>query len=336
MYENYFDEDRDCDELRRLVADGKLPAAAIVTAEELAMKPGQSLAAKAKELGVTLPTLRLWHCEWRGSEYDTDYAIRRAGHDNWLRNKWADKDWVAGLREQIAKGQHRHVGDLLMELGVPGVTCQSWSMRHADWEQALWQADPPVPYSKLHWRDFIAWIRHGTIDRYRVLKAEKIASGMAETEAMHKAADEAVNELKHATRQRRRVERDTLLGVGGHEELLKRYRGNAKLTDAHSRRIAKRLTQVSRWAAMERALRECGYDEDEIERIIGELIGAFKESDAAGQQKWATIRKAVVRRRAEADAFAHAQKVEAEAVRKFVAARRKTSPVVAKLVERRA
>lgn len=102
-----------------------------------------------------------------------------------------------------------------------------------------------------------------------------------------------------------------------------------------SRRIAKKLTQVSRWAAMERGLRECGIDEDEIERTMGELMGAFKESDTAGQQKWSTIRKAVVRRRSEADAFAHARKVEAEVVKKFVGDRRKTSPVVAGLIERR-
>jgi hypothetical protein len=75
-------------------------------------------------------------------------------------------------------------------------------------------------YPPQHWRDFIAWIRHGTIDDYRRRKAAHIANGVDETEAMHMAADEAVNELKHRSRQRRRVERDTLLGVGGHEELL--------------------------------------------------------------------------------------------------------------------
>src|SRR5436190_20218469 len=101
---------------------------------------------------------------------------------------------------------------------------------------------------------------------------------MDETEAMHAAADEAVNDLKHRTRPRRRIERDTLLGVGGHEELLRRYRGNARLTDAHSRRIAKNLHQVSRWATMERAPHEVGYDEADIERTMGELMGAFKVS----------------------------------------------------------
>jgi hypothetical protein len=329
--QDYLSEDRDPDELRRMVAEGKLPATAIVTAEQLTMRPDQKLAEKARELGVTVVTLRLRHAEWKGSGYDPEYAIRRAGHSNWMRNKWGDRDWVAALREQIARGQHRHVGDLLMELGIPGVTCQAWSQRHASWEQALWHSG--VPYPKSHWRDWVSWVRHGTTDRYRLLKTEKIASGMPEIEAMHEAADEAVNELKHATRQRRRVERDTLLGIGGHEELLRRYRGNAKLTDAHSRRIAKKLTQVARWAAMERGLREIGMDEDEIERTMGELMGAFGEGETTGQQKWATIRKAVVRRRSEADAFEQAKKVEAGAVKKFVADRRKSSPVVAKLVE---
>ena len=94
------------------------------------------------------------------------------------------------------------------------------------------------------------------------------------------------------------------LGVGGHEELLRRYRGNARLTDAHSRRIAKKLQQVTRWATMERALREVGYDEADIKRTMGELMGAFKVSKEAGQAKWKKTREAVLRRRAEADAFA--------------------------------
>ena len=65
------------------------------------------------------------------------------------------------------------------------------------------------------------------------------------------------------------------MGVGGHEELLRRYRGNARFTDAHSRRIAKKLLQVSRWATMERALREVGFGEEDIKRMMGELMGAF-------------------------------------------------------------
>jgi hypothetical protein len=290
-----------------------LPPGQVVSGEQLKMHPGQTLAQKARELGVTQPTLRLWSVEWRGSGYDPDYRNRRASRTDWLKNKWKDKDWTEALRQQINKQQHRHVGDLLLELGVPAGSCQVWSQKHATWEQTLWHSG--VPYPPQHWRDFIAWIRHGTIDRYRELKAQHIADGMDETEAMHAAADEAVTELAHKTRQRRRIERDTLLGIGGHEELLRRYRGNARLTDAHSRRIAKRVHQVSRFAVMERALREVGYDEADIERTMGELMGAFKVSKEAGQAKWKKRREAVLRRRAEADAMHKAQEIEADVLK---------------------
>src|SRR5262249_57688704 len=120
-----------------------------------------------------------------------------------------------------------------------------------------------------------AYIRHGTIDRYREIKAALIAQGLDETIAMHQAGDQAVGELRHKTAQRRRVERDTLLGVGGHEELLRRYRGNARLTDAHSRRIAKKLMQGGTGSEMERALREVGDAEPDIERMMRELMCDF-------------------------------------------------------------
>src|SRR5262245_32916787 len=107
---------------------------------------------------------------------------------------------------------------------------------------------------------------------------------MTDIDAGYQAADDAVNELRHKTRQRRRVERDQLLGIAGHEESLRRYRGNAKLTDAHSRRIAKKLFQVSRWATMERALREVGYAEKDIKRMMGDLIGAFNRSKEGGRR----------------------------------------------------
>jgi len=144
-----------------------------------------------------------------------------------------------------------------------------------------------------------------------------------------------VNELKHKTRQRRRIERDTLLGVGGHEELLKRYRGQTRLTDAHSRRIAKKLHQVARWSSMERALREVGYAEDDVQRMMGELMGAFEVSQEKGQAKWQQTRKAVLRRRQEADAFAKAQDVEAEAVKGYMKQRRRTAPIVAAWAEQK-
>jgi hypothetical protein len=51
-------------------------------------------------------------------------------------------------------------------------------------------------------------------------------------------------------------------------------------------------------------------------------MGAFKESDEKGQAQWQKTRKAVLRRRAEADAFARAQEVEAKAVKGFVGPRK--------------
>jgi len=176
-----------------------LPPDQVVTGEQLAMRPGQTLAQKARELGVTMATLRFWHVEWRGAQYDPAYCIRRAGHKNWLRNKWSEKDWTGLLRAQIAKRQHRHVGDLCLELGITGGNAQVWSQKHAKFEQVLWHSG--VPYPAQHWRDFIAWIRHGTIDDYRRRKAEYVANGVPEVEAAHRAADEVVTELAHKTRQ---------------------------------------------------------------------------------------------------------------------------------------
>ena len=304
-----------------------LPADQVITGDQLAMRPGQTLARKAKELGVTPQTLRVWHLEWRGSGYDPDYRIRRAGHSNWLRTKYKGRNWPEALRQQIAKEQHRHVGDLLLELGVTGANAQVWSQKHTEWERVLWHSG--VPYHKHHWRDFIAWVRHSTIDDYRRRKSEHIATGMDETEAMHRAADEAVNDLKHKTRQRGRVERDQLLGVGGHEEILRRYRGNARLTDAHSRRIAKKLLQVSRWATMERAFREVGYAEEDVERMMAELMGAFDRSKEDGQAQWKKTRQAVLRRRAEAEAYAKAEQVEAASVKSYMEHRKRGAPIVA-------
>jgi hypothetical protein len=141
---------------------------------------------------------------------------------------------------------------------------------------------------------------------------------MDEKEAAHTAADQAIDELKHKTRQRRRVERDTLLGVGGHEELLRRYRKGSRLTDAHSRRLGKQLLKVSRWAAMERGLREVGYPDVVIEEIMSTLMGEFRKSEKAGQAQWKKIREAVLRRRAAADSFAKAEEVEASVMKSYV------------------
>lgn len=62
-------------------------------------------------------------------------------------------------------------------------------------------------------------------------------------------------------------------------------------------------------------MREVGHDEADIKRTMAELMGAFKKSDEAGPAKWVKIRKAVLRRRAEANAFTKAEKVEALAVK---------------------
>ena len=323
-HETYLDDDSD--ELRRLVESGQLPRSSLITADDLRMVPGQTLKEKAKQLGCTCITLRTWHLEWRGSGYDPDYAIRR-GRSNTQPGRYREKDWVAAVKEEIARGRARHIGDILIEVGLTGARAQQWSMRHPEFDQALWHSG--VPYPPQHWRDFIAWLRLKTLERFRELKTAYVEQGISDLDAAHCAADKAVNELRHKVRQRRRVERDQLLGVGGHEELLRRYRGNARLTDAHSRRIAKKLLQVSRSATMERALREVGYAEKDIKRMMGELMGAFDRSKEEGQAQWKKTRQAVLRRRAEADAYAKAEQVEAEAVTSYTPRRRRTAPIVA-------
>jgi hypothetical protein len=330
--ENYLDDDTDSDELRRLVECGQLSRSSVVTADDLRMKTGQTLKEKAKELGCTCLTLRCWHLEWRGSGYDPGYVIRR-GPSNTQPGRYKEKDWVAAVREEIARGRARHVGDVMIEVGITGSRAQQWSMRHADFEKVLWHSG--VPYPKQHWRDFIAWLRLPTIERYRELKAAYIVQGVPDIDAGHRAADEAVNELKHRVRQWRRVERDQLLGVGGHEEILRRYRGNARLTDAHSRRLGKKLLQVSRWATMERALREVGFPEEDVEHMMAELMGAFDGSKEEGQAQWKNTRQAVLRRRAEAEAHAKAEEVEADVVKGFTERRKRTAPIVAGWAEER-
>ena len=62
---------------------------------------------------------------------------------------------------------------------------------------------------------------------------------------------------------------------------------------------------------MECVLGEVGYSEAEIEEMMSELMGAFKQSETNGQKKWKQVRDAVLRRRAAADAHAKAEEVEA-------------------------
>jgi hypothetical protein len=93
------------------------------------------------------------------------------------------------------------------------------------------------------------------------------------------------------------------------------------------------MLQVSGWATMERALREVGYAESDIERMMGELMGAFKKSDEAGQSQWKKTREFVLRRRAAADAMQIAEEVEPQAVKLLPSLR--GSKYVQKWVERR-
>jgi hypothetical protein len=308
---NFFDDYEEPDELQQLVAEGKLPASAIVTGEQLTMRPGQSVNEKMRELGTTHATLHRWFAEWRGSGFNPHYVIRRSTTDT-RPGRYAEKDWPAAVRDEIAKGRARHIGDVLIELGLNAGRVGAWSQKYADFEQALWHSG--VRYPKRHWRDFVGWIRGSTIERYRELKAEHIAQGMPETEAMHRAADEAINELKHATRQRRRVERDILEGVTMGEERTKRWQKGGRLWDAHSKRIAKKLVKVARYTAMERGLRESGYTEEEIEAKINDLKAAFAQSPDDGQVHWQKLRKGILRKKARTEAQARADKAEARAI----------------------
>jgi hypothetical protein len=63
--------------------------------------------------------------------------------------------------------------------------------------------------------------------------------------------------------------------------------------------------------------------------MMGALMGAFERSKKEGQAQWKKTREAVLRRRAEADAYAKAEQVEAEAVKSFTQRRKRSSPLVA-------
>jgi hypothetical protein len=178
----------------------ELSAERIVTGRQLQMEPGQKLKEKAAELGCSLPTLKIWTAEWRGAQYDPDYVIVRSGHSNWMLRRWRDKDWCEELRHQIAEKRHRHIGDLLLELRIPTSTAHEWSKKHVEFGDILWKQ----PHPRNHWPRFLSYVRHSTIGAYHTLKAAHLATGMTEKEACHRAADEAINELRHKTAQRQR------------------------------------------------------------------------------------------------------------------------------------
>jgi hypothetical protein len=71
------------------------------------------------------------------------------------------------------------------------------------------------------------------------------------------------------------------MGVTMHEEQLKRWRRPGRIWDAHGKRIPKKLLKVTRYAAMEQGLRQAGFSETDIKRMIGELMAAYKISDEA-------------------------------------------------------
>jgi hypothetical protein len=85
---------------------------------------------------------------------------------------------------------------------------------------------------------------------------------------------------------------------------------------------------------MERALREVGYSDLDVERMMAELMGAFDRSKEEGQAQWKKTRQAVLRRRAEAEAHAKAEQVEAETVKSYTERRKRTAPIVASWAER--
>jgi hypothetical protein len=226
-YERHWtSEDADCKD-----DPAKLPASQKVTAQDLEMRPVH-------------PRVQ----NERATMFDTHIAdlagglgeiglrprlcVPRAGHTNRLKNRWHDQDWAALVRAEVAKGRARHIGDVLFSVALISWSAQHWGKTHKDFEQALFKSGVPRPPK--HWPEYLSYIRHQTIDRYRELKAELMAEGLDETAAMHEAADRAVDELRYKTAQRRRVERDTLMGVAGHKVLLEKYRKGVPLTDAHS------------------------------------------------------------------------------------------------------
>ena len=83
---------------------------------------------------------------------------------------------------------------------------------------------------------------------------------------------------------------------------------------------------------MERALCEVGYSEKDIERMMRELMGASDRSKEEGQAQWKKTRAAVLRRQAEADAYAKAEQLETEAMKSYTERRKRSSPIVAEWV----
>jgi hypothetical protein len=86
---------------------------------------------------------------------------------------------------------------------------------------------------------------------------------------------------------------------------------------------------------MERGLRQVGYAEADIESIIAELMGAFKESEEAGEAKWQQTRKKVLRRRSETARRQKAKELEAEAIKSYTGQRKRSAMGGAEVWQRR-
>src|SRR5262249_2248490 len=94
-----------------------------------------------------------------GLRYQTSWAQQLAA-------QCLEVEGLGGLvREEVARGRARHIGDILFSVGLTRANAQYWSKQHPAFERALWHSGVPSPRN--HWPRYLSYIRHGTIDRYR-------------------------------------------------------------------------------------------------------------------------------------------------------------------------
>ena len=82
------------DELPISADPANLPPNQIVTAKQLEMRPGQKLQDKAKELGCSRLTLRIWHAKWEGSNVSSGVKVLEKQR---FENAPADLSDLSGL-----------------------------------------------------------------------------------------------------------------------------------------------------------------------------------------------------------------------------------------------
>src|SRR5262245_54670056 len=58
------------------------------------------------------------------------------------RNYWLAKDWPGAASEVIRRGHCRHLGDLLLRLGLPYRTHRIWYRNHPTWAAATTGLSP--------------------------------------------------------------------------------------------------------------------------------------------------------------------------------------------------